>query len=93
VLLDGGTDPRELEREQAEAKAAAAAEKAANEAAAAARRASEAVTVREAWARYVAERRPHWGERSYLDHLRPLRKADATACAAKARPSPARWRH
>ncbi|MDZ4214811.1 MAG: Arm DNA-binding domain-containing protein, partial [Rhodocyclaceae bacterium] len=41
LLLDVGTDPRELEREQAEAKAAAAAEKAAQGAAAAAKLAAE----------------------------------------------------
>ena len=81
VLVDAGTDPRELEREQAEAKAAAAAEKAAQAAAAAAEQAAQAaaaaveqtaaaLTVGEAWARYIAERRPHWGERTYVDHLK-----------------------
>jgi integrase len=70
VLLDAGTDPRELEREQAEAKAAAAAKKAAQAAAAAAEEAAAALTVGEAWARYVAERRPHWGERTFADHLK-----------------------
>ncbi|MBK6789778.1 MAG: integrase family protein [Betaproteobacteria bacterium] len=70
VLIDEGTDPRELERQQDEAKAAAAAERAAQEAAAVAQRAADAVTVGEAWARYIAERRPHWGERTYADHLR-----------------------
>lgn len=69
-ITDKGADPRELERQQADADAAAAAEKAAQEAAAAAQRAADAVTVGEVWARYVAERRPHWGERSYADHLR-----------------------
>lgn len=70
VLLDAGTDPRELEREKAEAKAAAAAEKAAKAAATAAENAAAALTVGAAWARYVAERRPHWGERTYTDHLK-----------------------
>lgn len=70
VMLDAGTDPRELEREQAEAKAAATAERAALAAAAAAITAAEALTVGEAWARYTAERRPHWGERTYADHLK-----------------------
>ena len=71
VLLDAGTDPRELDREQAEAKAAAAAEKAAQAAAAAAvEQTAAALTVGEAWARYIAERRPHWGERTYADHLK-----------------------
>lgn len=70
LLIDKGTDPRELEREQAEAKAAVFAEKAAQEAAATAQRAADALTVGEAWARYVAERRPHWGDRTYSDHLK-----------------------
>jgi integrase len=70
VLLDAGTDPRELEREQAEAKAAAAAEKAAQATAAAAQQSAEALTVGEVWARYLEERRPHWGERTYADHQR-----------------------
>ncbi|WP_396179952.1 tyrosine-type recombinase/integrase [Flavobacterium sp.] len=70
VLLDAGTDPRELEREQAEAKAAATAEKAAQAAAAAIEQAASALTVGEAWARYLAERQPHWGERTYADHLK-----------------------
>jgi len=70
ALLDTGTDPRELEREQAEAKAAAAAEKAAQVAAAAAQEAADALTVGEVWTRYIVERRPHWGERTYADHLK-----------------------
>ena len=59
VTLDGGTDPREVQRQQE-------ATKAAERAAAAA----YAVTVGEAWDRYLAERRPFWGELNYRDHLR-----------------------
>lgn len=70
VMLDAGTDPRDLAREHAEAKAAAAAEKAAQATAAAAEEAAAALTVGEAWARYIAERQPHWGERTYSDHLK-----------------------
>lgn len=70
ATLDAGDDPRELAREQAEAKAAAAAEKAARAAATAAEQAAAALTVGDAWARYVAERRPHWGERTYADHIK-----------------------
>ena len=69
VMVDAGTDPRELVRAQAEAKAAAVAEKTAKGAAAAVQAAADALTVREAWNRYTAERRPHWGERTYADHL------------------------
>jgi len=58
MLVDAGTDPRQLKRQQQ-------AEQAAQQAAAAA----QAVTVGEAWAAYIAERRPHWGERHYLDHV------------------------
>jgi integrase len=68
VMLDSGTDPRELEREQAEAKTAkqaAAAERAAAEVAQAA---TEATTAREAWTAYLIERTPHWGERHLADH-------------------------
>ena len=69
-LAEKGIDPREVEREQAEALAAAAAEKASQDAAAAAEQTAAALTVGETWARYIAERRPHWGERTYADHLR-----------------------
>ena len=59
VTLDGGTDPREVERQQVAAKAA-------DKAAAAA----HAVTVGEAWARYLVERRPFWGVLNYRDHVK-----------------------
>ena len=59
MLVDGGTDPREVERDRqtaaVEKKAAAAA---------------HAVTVGEAWERYLAERRPFWGELNYRDHVK-----------------------
>ncbi|MBK5204220.1 MAG: integrase family protein [Polaromonas sp.] len=65
VMVDAGTDPREVERDRqaaaVEKKAAAAAKVEAAKVA--------AVTVGEAWADYMAERRPHWGERHYSDHL------------------------
>ena len=69
LLVSEKVDPRErdrtkaelAERQRAEAQAKAKAEAEAN--------AARAVTVGEAWARYVAERRPHWGERNYADHL------------------------
>lgn len=56
--IDEGRDPREL---KAQAKAAAAAKKAAA--------AADAITARAAWDRYLAERRPHWGDRNHADHL------------------------
>jgi len=57
VLVDGGHDPRELERQQE-------AERDARKASAAA----VAVRVGEAWTAYLSERRPYWGERHRADH-------------------------
>lgn len=67
-LIDDGKDPRVV---RAEAHAALAA-KAATEA-------LQAVTVGEAWADYLEDRRPHWGERHYRDHIA---KAQAGGTAA-----------
>ena len=58
MLVDAGTDPREVKRELLQAKAIKAAADTAN-----------ALTVREAWERYCEERRPFWGELNYRDHL------------------------
>lgn len=69
VLVDQNTDPRDLERQQAEDAERLKAEAQAHESAAAAVQAAQALTVGTAWATYIAERRPHWGERNYADHL------------------------
>ncbi len=65
TMLDNGTDPREVARDklaaQAEKKAAAAAKVEADKVA--------ALTVREVWAAYIEERRPHWGDLHYRDHI------------------------
>ncbi len=58
VTLDAGQDPRELERQEQEAKAA-------SKAAAAV----QAVTVGEAWTAYISERKLHWGERHHSEHV------------------------
>ena len=57
LLVDSGTDPREQKRQHE-----------AEQAAQAAALAAQAVTVGAAWAAYLADRRPHWGERHYSDH-------------------------
>lgn len=59
VMLDTGTDPREVERQQ---QATNAADKAAA--------AVEAVTAGEVWAIYLEARKPHWGARHHADHLK-----------------------
>lgn len=69
LLVDGGEDPREVRRAEDERRAQ---ERRAVEAAAAAeleQQAIEGLTFGRAWARYVAERKPHWGDRNFADHL------------------------
>ena len=65
MLIDAGIDPRELERQQQADKAAALAAAAAKIVATA----LEAVTVGEVWADYIEQRRPHWGDLHYRDHI------------------------
>ena len=67
MLVDAGTDPREVERDR---QAAAAEKKAAS--------AVYALTVGEVWTAYLEERRPQWGERHYQDHIN-LSKAGGKA--------------
>ncbi len=76
-LTEKGQDPRELERQQETAKAAviadAAAKAEAQRIAAAAKAEADkvqALTVGDVWAVYLAERRPHWGDLHYRDHIR-----------------------
>jgi len=58
MLVDAGTDPREVERERVAVKAAAKATAAAH-----------ALTVGEVWTDYIKQRRPFWGELHYRDHI------------------------
>ena len=66
ALIDLGTDPRQ---EKADKLAAVEAKKAAAEAEKKEQQ-RQALTVGEAWASYLEERRPHWGERNYTDHIK-----------------------
>jgi integrase len=68
-LTEQGIDPREIERQEQEAKAAADAEQAAKAAQQAKTRAAELLTVREVWQDYIEKRRPFWGDLHYQDHL------------------------
>lgn len=61
VELDRGNDPRQQEQER---RAATEAKRAAETA--------DALTVGEAWARYVADRTPHWSERHLADHCKMI---------------------
>jgi len=68
ALLDTNTDPRELERQQIAEKVSRLASAEARSAEVKAEAAAAAITVGEAWRVYVAERRPHWRERTHVDH-------------------------
>lgn len=57
-IIDGGRDPRQVKAE------GAAADVAAREA-----DKRQVATVAEAWEAYLADRKPHWGDRHYRDHL------------------------
>jgi integrase len=65
VTLDQGTDPREVDRANqsaaTEKKSAALAKVQADKVA--------ALTMADVWAVYLAERRPHWGDLHYRDHI------------------------
>ena len=65
MMVDGGTDPREVERD----KQAAAVEKKAIAAAKLRADKQSALTVGEVWAVYIEERRAFWGDWHYRDHI------------------------
>jgi integrase len=65
MLVDGGTDPREVERDRQ----AAAVEKKAVTAAKLQADKVAALTVGEVWAAYLEERRPFWGDLHLRDHI------------------------
>ncbi|MBV5297425.1 MAG: integrase family protein [Rhodoferax sp.] len=69
-LTESGTDPRDIERQQEADKAKAIADKTAADAAQVQQDAAQALTVGEVWQTYIDERRPHWGELHYRDHIR-----------------------
>ena len=68
-LTEQGIDPREIERQQQETKAAADAEKSAQAAKQASTRAAELLATGEVWKTYLEQRRPFWGDLHYQDHV------------------------
>lgn len=75
VMVDGGADPREVERDRQ----AAAIEKKADAAAKVEAAKVAALTVGEAWTAYLAERKPRWGELHYKDHVKLARAGGVPA--------------
>ena len=64
-LIDEGKDPRDLKRDAL----AAAAERQAAAASKVEAAKTAALTVGEVWAAYIEERKPHWGDLHYRDHI------------------------
>jgi len=66
LLIEQGIDPREqkrqIEAEQQAARNARQEEDAVEQV--------KALSVGEVWAQYIEDRRPYWGDRHYLDHVR-----------------------
>lgn len=62
VTIDQGEDPRQIAAEKAASDKAKAAE-------AKITQLRESVTLLPAWEEYVTDRKPHWSERHYLDHI------------------------
>jgi integrase len=69
VLVDQKKDPRDVDLQETEAAELLEAEKRAQADAAAAQQVAQSLTVGQAWATYLAERRAHWGDHHYADHL------------------------
>lgn len=74
TIIDQGKDPRVVEADalaaEQDAREARQASIAATEAAATAKALRESTTFGQVWAVYLEDRKPNWGERHYLDHLR-----------------------
>jgi len=68
VVLDSGQDPREIERQQQASRAAQRQKEL-----------SQSMTVGEAWAVYLTDRRQHWGERHFQDHKKLAHAGGETA--------------
>lgn len=69
LLVDAGTDPREVKRQQEADQAAEQAAQAAALEAQATEAAAQAVTVAHAWGAYIEARQPFWGELHLRDNV------------------------
>ncbi len=87
-LTEKGIDPRDIERQQQEAQSQADAAKAAADAAKTRQKAAQALTVGECWQAYITERKPHWGERHYADHLEKAAPGGLDGRRGKTLPGP-----
>jgi hypothetical protein len=70
MLIDSGTNPREVEKEAVQAKARDAKLREDAAISEAAKLAADAMTAGEAWTQYLQARKEHWSARTYADHSR-----------------------
>lgn len=75
-IIDNGQDPRQIKADELaqaqDARAARQAAIAAAEAAATAATLRESTTFGQVWAAYLDDRKAHWGERHYQDHVKKI---------------------
>ncbi|NNM65473.1 MAG: tyrosine-type recombinase/integrase [Burkholderiales bacterium] len=81
ALVDGGINPAEQRREQAEAREQAKADKATAAVLAETEEQRQALTVGEVWTAYLEERRPHWSALHYRDNVDKARLGGAKSQA------------
>jgi integrase len=73
TLVDGGKDPRQVRQDAIDAAHAAVVEKAEAEKAAIDAEARHSITLATAWAEYIVDRTPEWGERHLSDHMKMIK--------------------
>lgn len=72
MIVKGGQDPRQVKADGLEAEQEARKIKEAAKVAAAKLAAKHSTTFKEVWDIYLEERKPHWGERHYQDHVKKI---------------------
>jgi hypothetical protein len=77
IMIDSGSDPREVKSDIQAAKEAAKQAKEAEAAALEMQKARESVTVGMVWAEYIAVRKPYWSESHYRDHEKDMHPGGA----------------
>jgi len=76
---DKSIDPRQVKADALAAKQAEINRRLAAQIAAEALAAKHSTTFKEVWDVYLAERKPHWGERHYLDHVKKIAAGGVSA--------------
>lgn len=73
TLVDDGRDPRQVKQDAVDAEHAAAVQKDEAEKAAIEAEARDSTTLATAWAEYILDRTPEWGDRHRSDHMKMIK--------------------